>query len=149
MNEQCEWRDLTLNVGLLMLRVFMGLAIARHGYDKIFGGQITMLAGGLTQMGMPAPQLLAWLAALSEFAGGLLIALGLGARVAAFFVFFTMCVAVFKAHASDAWHVKELAFLYGSIAFSFIYTGAGRYSLDSLCCRRSSCKTEQKMSGPL
>jgi putative oxidoreductase len=149
MKENCEWRDLTLNVGLLMLRVFMGLAIARHGYDKIFNGQITLLAGGLTQMGMPAPQLLAWLAALSEFAGGLLIALGLGTRIAAFFVFFTMSVAIFKAHAHDAWQVKELAFLYGTIAFSLIYTGAGAYSLDALICCRRKCGTEQKMSGPL
>jgi putative oxidoreductase len=141
--EECGWKDRTLNAGLLALRVFMGLAIASHGYQKVFGGQVEMLTQGLIKMGMPAPHLLAWLAALSEFAGGLLIALGLGTRIAAFFVFFTMSVAFFKAHAADPWQVKELAYMYGTIALSLILMGGGCYSLDALfCCR--SCKVEPK-----
>ncbi len=145
MKEDCGgWRDQALSAGLLALRVFMGLGIAYHGYGKVFGGHMTMLTEGLVKMGMPAPTLLAWLAALSEFAGGLCIALGFGTRIAAFFVFFTMCVAFFKAHAADPWQVKELAFLYGSVALGLILTGAGRYSLDALwCCRKGTCKTDQ------
>jgi len=87
-------------IGLLWLRVLMGLGIASHGYQKIFGGYVAKLAEGVAQMGFPVPILFAWAAALSEFAGGLLVALGLGTRIAALFVFFTMSVAVFLHHAS-------------------------------------------------
>jgi putative oxidoreductase len=144
MNESCgTWRDRALHIGLLLLRITMGLAIAYHGYMKVFGGQRAMLEAGLVQWAVPAPALLSWLASLSEFLGGLLIAVGLGTRIAAFFVFFTMSVAFFKAHGADPWQVKELAFLFGTIALSLIFTGGGWYSLDMLCCCRS-CKVEPK-----
>jgi len=136
MTEECGWKDRASSAGLLVLRVFMGLAMAQHGYQKIFGGIMPQMAEGVTKMGLPAPHLLAWLAALSEFAGALLIVLGLGTRVAAFFVFFTMGVAFFIAHAQDPFQVKELVYLYGVVSFSLILTGAGRYSLDALWCRK-------------
>lgn len=131
-----------MDAGLLVLRVLMGLAMASHGYQKVFGGQVVQLQEGLVAMGLPAPQLLAWLAALSEFVGGVCIALGLGTRVAGFFVMFTMGVAFFKAHGADPFHVKLAPYLYGIIALSFIFMGGGRFSLDSLFCRR--CKDAPK-----
>jgi putative oxidoreductase len=90
-------------------------------------------------MGFPSPDLFAWAAALSEFLGGILIALGLGTRIAAFFVFSTMTVAVFIRHASDTFDVKELALLYGTIAMAIVLIGPGRFSLDYLICKRC-CK---------
>lgn len=144
MDNNCGWRKRALSTGLLLLRILMGLGMAYHGYAKVFGGDLIFLIDGLTKMGMPAPTLLAWLAALSEFVGGILIALGLGTRVAAFFVFFTMGVAFFKAHAHDPFQIKEMAFLYGSIALSLIFTGGGCYSLEALFC----CRKCEKPQGP-
>lgn len=135
MNNLTGWRKPTANAGLLVLRVMMGLGIAHHGFGKVFGGVIVPLTEGLTKMGFPAPVLMAWLAALSELVGGLLIAIGLGTRAAAFFVAFTMGVAFFIAHAHDPFQVKELAYMYGAIALSLILTGAGDYSLDFLIRR--------------
>lgn len=123
------------DAGLLWLRIMMGLTIAWIGYGKVFGGAVTQLTEGVRALGFPAPALFAWLAALSEFAGGLLIALGLGTRVAAVFVFITMSVAFFGAHAADPFHVKLPAYLYGIIAVALVLTGAGRFSLDALWCR--------------
>ncbi len=124
-------KENALSVGLLWLRVLMGFGIAYHGYGKIFGGDLAMLTEGLVKMGMPAPQLLGWLAALSEFLGGICIALGLGTRIAAFFVFFTMSVAAFRAHAADPFQVKELALAYWTMAGTLIFTGGGLFSLDA------------------
>lgn len=124
-------------VGLLWLRVLMGLGIASHGYQKIFGGHIAQLTQGVAQLGFPLPELFAWAAALSEFLGGLCIVLGLGTRIAAAFVLVTMSVAAFLQHAADPFRVKELALAYWTMAGTLLPTGAGALSLDALIRRRS------------
>lgn len=129
-------KDKWLDLGLLWLRVLVGLGIAYHGYGKIFGGHVNTLAGGLAQRGLPMPQVWAWAAALSEFAGGLCVALGLLTRVGAFFICCTMSFALFIHHAKDPWQVKELAFLYWSASSTLVLTGAGRFSLDKRLFQR-------------
>lgn len=120
------------DIGLLWLRVAAGLGIAYHGYGKVFGGQIEMLQQGVAGMGFPFPAVFAWAAALSEFAGGICLTLGLFTQVAAFFVFFTMSVAFFVAHKADPFHVKELAFLYWTISASLIFAGGGKWSVERI-----------------
>lgn len=122
------------SIGLLWLRL-AGLAMATHGYAKIFEGQITQLTEGVAKMGFPMPVAFAWAAALSEFAGGLLIAAGLGTRIAAGFLFITMSVALFIVHAKDPFSTKEMAFLYWTISSTLIFTGPGMFSLDRLVRR--------------
>jgi len=123
------------DLGLLFLRLIMGLSIASHGYQKVFQGQVNMLSEGLVGMGFPMPTVFAWAAALSEFLGGLFIAFGFMTRLGALFVFIVMSVAFFGAHAHDPFQVKELAFLFWGCALCLIFTGAGRYSLDSIWCK--------------
>lgn len=125
----------SVDTGLLILRIGMGLAMAYHGYQKIFQGVMPMMIDGVGKMGFPAPTLFAWLAALSEFVGGLCIAIGFGTRIAAFFVLIVMCVAFFVAHAKDPFQAKELAFLFGINAIALIFAGAGRFSVDAHCCK--------------
>lgn len=121
----------TLDLGLLALRVLFGAGIAYHGYGKVFGGQVNMLIDGVTAMGFPMPVVFAWAASLSEFAGGICLALGLLTRPAAFFVFVTMSVAAFKVHAADPFQTKELALAYWSASAALMLTGAGALSLDA------------------
>ena len=120
------------DVGLLWLRILMGAGIAHHGYGKIFGGYLPMLTQGVAKMGLPFPEVMAWAAALSEFAGGICVALGLFVRPAALFVFITMSVAAFIAHKADPLDVKELALAYWTMAGALIFLGGGKYSLTSL-----------------
>lgn len=130
-------RDSMASLGLLWLRVMAGLGIAYHGYQKIFGGNMEMFLGGVGEMGVPFPVLFGWMAALSEFVGGLLLVLGLATRVAAFFIFMTMAVAVFVRHAADPFAVKELALAFFTMSATLVLTGAGRISLDSLIAERN------------
>ncbi|MBI2094627.1 MAG: DoxX family protein [Candidatus Omnitrophica bacterium] len=129
-------KENALSIGLLWLRALAGAGIAHHGYGKIFGGQVTGLAEGVAQMGFPMPLAFAWAAALSEFAGGILLVLGLGTRYAAFFIFCTMSAAAFIHHRMDPLQVKELALAYWTIAGALILTGAGKFSVDGRgkCC---------------
>src|SRR4051812_27323598 len=65
-------------ISITLLRLFIGLSfVLTHGYDKVFGGVNAQLTQGLVAMNFPAPEFFGWCASLSEFVGGLLIALGL------------------------------------------------------------------------
>jgi putative oxidoreductase len=131
-----SWREKSLDFGRLWLRVLMGLGISLfHGYGKVFGGHIDQFAEGVEKLGFPMPVFFAWASALSEFVGGILIALGLGTRIAAFFVFINMSVAAFIRHAADPFDVKELALAYWVMAIAIVLIGPGFFSLDHLIRR--------------
>ncbi len=119
------------DLGLLLFRLFMGLAIAfAHGLGKLPPSE--QLISGVESMGFPLPVLFAWAAALSEFLGGVLIASGFFTRYAALFLGFTMGVAAFVQHAADAFKSKELALFYMAGCILLLFTGAGRFSLDRI-----------------
>lgn len=122
--------ELLTDIGLLWLRILMGAGIAYHGYGKIFGGRMDGFTQGVAELGFPFPEFFAWSAALSEFAGGICIALGLFTRPAALFVFITMSVAAFIRHADDPFQAKELALAFWTISGSLILLGSGLFSLD-------------------
>src|SRR5688500_19525649 len=109
---------LVAHVGLLVLRAFAGLSLAlAHGRTKLPPPE--KLVQGVESMGFPMPHFFAWCAALAEFGGGILLALGLLTRPAAAMILFTMGVAAFRVHAADPYQVKELAFMYGTVALCF------------------------------
>jgi len=128
------------DIGILWLRVLMGGGMAYHGYGKVFGGRIEGLATGVAAMGFPLPEFFAWAAALSEFLGGICIALGLFTRPAAFFVFITMAVAAFIKHGADPFKRKELALAYWTIAGALIFLGSGKFSLDYWIQKKKTSK---------
>ena len=123
------------DLGLLVLRLGIGLPMAfAHGTGKVppSDGFIEATAG----MGFPAPVFFAWAAGLSELVGGLLIALGLATRPAAFFVACTMAVAFFVRHGTDPFADGEKAFLFLVAAVALLIAGAGRYAVDAVLRRR-------------
>ena len=125
------------DVGLLVLRLGIGLTMAlAHGLGKLppSEGFVQATAG----MGFPLPAVFAWAAALSEFLGGLLIAVGLLTRPAALALAFTMAVARFVQHGSDPFGDGELALVYLVAALALVFTGAGRYALDRVLWRQTA-----------
>lgn len=121
------------DIGLLILRLAIGFALAlSHGYGKLLD-PISFITKAVVPMGLPAPTIFGWLAIFSEFFGGILLALGLLTRPASFLVLCFMLTAFFGIHANDPFSGnKELAFMYGLIAFAFLLKGSGRYGFDAL-----------------
>ena len=123
------------DLGLLILRVGAGLSLAfGHGMGKIPVSE--GFIGGVEKMGFALPVLFAWAAALSEFLGGIFIALGFATRPSSVFICITMLVAAFIRHAEDPFGRKEKAILFALIAIYLIFKGAGKYSLDELIYNR-------------
>ncbi len=89
-------------------------------------------AKGVAAMGFPLPTVFAWAAALSEFAGGILLTLGLATRTSAFLIFMTMFVAAFIRHGGDPFKVKELALAYWTASGALVLTGGGKFALDRM-----------------
>ena len=123
------------NLGLLILRVYAGLVLAsQHGIRKIPPPE--KFIQGVGDLGFPLPEFFAWAAGCAELFGGILLAVGLLTRPAAFFILITMLTAVFGRHAADPFNVKELALTYGFIALCFLLSGSGRYGIDAIIQRR-------------
>jgi len=120
---------------MFFLRVFTGLSIA-------FGHVIKKLPvsegfiNSISNLGFPIPAFFAWSAAMVEFGGRVLLVMGLFTRPAAFFLSFTMCVAVFVRHADDPFGTKEKALMYLLIFLLYLFTGSGKFGIDN-AIRRS------------
>lgn len=120
-----------VDAGLLALRLFAGPALAfAHGINKLPPSERFVV--GVVEMGFPMPVAFAWAAGFAEFGGGLLLALGLWTRPAAFFILVTMVVAAFVRQAGDPFTEREAAMLYGAVALLYLIAGPGRFSLDAM-----------------
>ncbi|MBA2289675.1 MAG: DoxX family protein [Chloroflexia bacterium] len=115
------------SLGLMLLRVVIGIIMIAHGYPKLFGGQgkaeslpdeakdvlgegfvdsvdqggIAATTGAMESLGVPQPELNAWSIGLVEFVGGLAMVLGWKTRPAAVAITFSQLVAINKAHAEQ------------------------------------------------
>jgi len=116
------------SVGVLILRVTAGSALASHGYGKI-QNPFHWLDGSAS----PPPAFLQFLAALSEFGGGIALVLGALTVVAAAGIFFTMAEALHHhLGGGDPFGKWELALLYFVIAVLMLTAGPGKFSVDAL-----------------
>ena len=121
------------NLGLLLLRLYAGLAMAlAHGWAKLFGGKLPGFTEMVAGMGMPFPSVMAFLAAFAECIGGFCLAIGLLTRPMAAMVAGTMAVAAFVAHGNDPFAKQELAVVYLATALFFVLKGGGKWSVDKL-----------------
>jgi putative oxidoreductase len=118
--------------GLLVLRVFTGLSLAyAHGWSKVPPDEEFVKT--VTSLGFPAE--MAYLTMLTEFFGGLMLAVGLLTRPVALAMVINFAVAGFMAHAADPYLRKELTFMFLAVAAMFLCVGAGRFSVDRMLKR--------------
>lgn len=123
------------NIGYLLLRVFVGIALMTHGIPKIAGGpeRWESLGGVMGSIGIPGPAVFwGFMAAVAESVAALFLVVGAFTTISSFLIVVTMAVAAFVAHARDPFATRELALFFLFSSLLFMLKGAGRYSMDGL-----------------
>ncbi len=121
----------------LILRIVVGLVMAGHGAQKLFGWfggyGFEATANAFAGMGLRPGPVMAALAGGGEFLGGILLILGLFTRLAALNVAVIMTVGIFTAHASAFFLPSgmEYALTLLAAALVLVETGGGALSADS------------------
>lgn len=133
-----HWNARGLNTALVRVGVALVLwlhALGRLGIGPRSGGSVSGLGGFLGTLGIPAPQVMAWVVMLVEVVGGLFLLVGFLVRVSALLVAIDMFVAFSLVHwpagfAEQSWQI-ELTGLMVLLALSLVVSGPGNLSLDS------------------
>ncbi len=143
----CGTRDTTASLGILALRVMIGLMmLIGHGLPKL--RNYPALKDKFELEVFPfhhfASSINLLLCTAAEVAAAAFIVIGLCTRPAAFVLGFTMVVAAFGVHGADPWFMaqgvpaaKEPALLYLIPMIAIILAGGGAFSLDAAIYRDS------------
>ncbi|TMC33911.1 MAG: DoxX family protein [Chloroflexi bacterium] len=128
-----------LALGLLVLRLVIGLTVAAHGAQKLFGWWggpgMTGWVGAMNRMRIRPAAPWAWLSALAELVGGLAFAVGLLNPLPSLAIAGSMLVAIALVHwPRGFWSTKggyefNLSILAAITAIAL--AGPGAYSLDA------------------
>ena len=129
-----------MDAAFLIARLILGLGLAAHGAQKLFGlfgGYGIKGTGGYFEtLGFRPGALAALGAGLGEFGGGMLTALGLFGAVGPALMILVMIVAILTVHIGHGFFATnngaELPSLYIAGALLLAFAGFGAYSLDAL-----------------
>jgi putative oxidoreductase len=137
-NEMVE--GVTMDTGLFLIRAIVGVLMAAHGTQKLFGWfggyGLNGTAGFFEALGFRPGKFFAATAAAAEVTGGLLVALGLFGPVGPALLVSVMIVAAISVHWQHgvfaATNGIEVPLLYAVVASGLALIGPGAYSADAL-----------------
>jgi len=129
-----------IDIGLLILRIVLGVIFIGHGSQKLFG-----LFGGaglkgtvqwIGSMGLRPAWFWGTIASLSEFGGGVLLVLGLLSPLGSLGIIAAMLVAIIQVHLPHGfWNTKggiEFPLTNIAAALGLAFAGPGKLSIDAL-----------------
>jgi len=129
-----------INIGLLIIRLVIGVLFIGHGAQKLFGWfggyGLKGTGGWFESIGMKPGVTMALFAGLAEFIGGILFALGLLTPLAGIMIAGTMVMAIVKVHAPNGLWATSNGYEYNltllAVAIGIALIGPGQYALDTL-----------------
>jgi putative oxidoreductase len=127
-----------MEVGLLVLRAVVGVIVAGHGAQKLFGwfngGGVGGTAGMFASVELRPARMMAVGAGLAELTAGTLFAAGLLTPLAAALIIAVMGAAIVSVHWRSGLWMSEGGYEYNLVliatAFTVTATGPGERSLD-------------------
>ncbi|MDQ0246017.1 putative oxidoreductase [Bacillus fengqiuensis] len=129
-----------MDLGLLLIRLVIGLAFIGHGAQKLFGWfggyGLKGTGGWMESIGIKPGVTMALLAGLSELIGGALFAAGLFTTLAAALIAVTMLVAIVKVHAPNGFWVSQNGYEFNLVLITVVIgvalIGPGQYALSAV-----------------
>jgi|GEM_PF-813355 len=135
-----------------ILRIIVGIGFFVHGYAKLSNGPEGFIKL-LHQLGAPAPEIMAWIGIITEIGGGAALILGAFVSIVSIPLIITMITAWFTIHYKFGYSTiktigldvngpkfgppgYEINLLYIGALIMLIYTGAGKFSVDSIIAKR-------------
>lgn len=150
----CKIGDIGQNFFLLFFRVFFGIQLMKNGWGKLH--HHSDIVEFFTSLGIPMPDLNAWVAASVECFGSALMIIGFATRPIGALIAFTMIVAYMsveddKTKVFDLLKLKDLDSFFKADPYFYLMTGImvfcfgpGKISADYLIGRFLFKKTEEK-----
>ena len=147
----------TINqLAALPIRLIFGFSFIFYGFPKLFDAQThSFITGMLTQIGVPAPDLMTYVVGPVELLGGLALIAGAFVPYASVALIPVMLVALFKVHLAQGYsfmHIigmtesgpqfgvpgYEVNLVYIAGLLTLIIIGTGKYSIDELIASKLS-----------
>ena len=125
------------SLGLLILRLSVGIMLIHHGYEKL--ENIENFADAFVRpLHLPFPIFFSYIAAFSEIVGSWLIIFGLATRFGALAILGTMSFAIYHAIMTGGFNIYllELLVIYWGGAACIVLNGGGKFSIDHLIARQ-------------
>lgn len=141
----------------LILRLIIGFGFMAHGWAKLSGGPAGF-GKLLEQIGVPLPDIMAWVVTFVELLGGLAIIVGAFVTLVGIPLIITMLVAMFTVHLQYGFSATstvglteagpkfgppglEVNLLYIAGLIALILIGAGKLSVDGLIKNNKGTET--------
>ena len=125
------------NLPYPFIRFWTGLFLVPHGAQKLFGmwgGDITKTAGFFSKIGLEPGLGLAYVVGVTEFVGGICLAIGFLTRIWGAGIAIMMAIATFQVHFGNGffWNKGgyEYPLLWGLLALAFFFGGGRNMSVD-------------------
>jgi len=127
-----------LGIGLLLLRIAVGIVFMLHGKQKLFDFGFAGVSDAFSHMGVPMPGVMGPFVALLEFFGGIALILGLLTRLFAFGFTIDMLVAILLVQMKNGFSHYELEFLLCVSSLALVFMGGGVFSIDAPLAARKN-----------
>jgi putative oxidoreductase len=128
-----------INIGLLIIRLVIGVLFIGHGAQKLFGSfggyGLKGTGGWFESIGIKPGVTMALFAGLAEFIGGILFILGLLTPLAGILIAGTMFMAIVKVHAPNGLWATANGYEFNltllAVAIGVALIGPGQFALDA------------------